>query len=95
MESLANLIDHVKIHAILNAAGDWVQHEGADILEHVAEHGALFHVTDGDSVYALTLVKVNNYPETAPRTDTSDLTGGTIPEQTSVQPGENPAPAIA
>lgn len=70
MESIAALLgEHVKLHVITDAVGNWAQWTAAEALERVAAHGALLHVhmpehTDshGETVpagtYALTLVHV-------------------------------------
>lgn len=99
MESITALLgDHVKLHTVLNAVGEWVEWTAAEALEHVADHGALFHVhipehTDSHGVtipagtYALTLQHV---ADAAPAGTEATSVQDSIPAQYS---GDGTAPA--
>lgn len=99
MESITALLgDHVKLHTITDALGNWAEWSAAEALEHVAMHGALFHVhipehTDSHGVtipagtYALTLQHVADAAPAVDPAGTETTQGQTITDAIPTQYG--------
>jgi len=107
MNPLAFLAEHVKLHAIVDEVGNWVEYTAVQALEHVAAHGALFHVTIPDhqdshgnnvagGTFALTLLQTADASAPLDGTQVSNYTinsDGTTNIPTQTTGTETPDPA--